>query len=316
MSLGRINVATYGTCWLCLVVTIAGLSGCRVVGRRVLEASDAVATRAHAACDMSDIRHDTRDELAEEREKARRIAAEREVQQARMEAERLRLEMQLCRANQEREQERLRSNIRENVESKVSFNVRQGLEVGELEVDQTKLKELLKQREEQPFTDTPNQPFKQPCSCCDKTCGCTPTSVRRHCLHCRHKKCEAEKDCGGPEALREIAQQPFRQPLRPTEIPLMLPVRLTFGMQNPRVEETKITSEPFTDTNPPKRCTEACAQVDKNQGMGEAGAAPPVPLVEINGGVAAEVPQASKPIRDLFPPPMLEAEAPLPNVDR
>lgn len=38
---------------------------------------------------------------------------------------------------------------------------------------------------------------------------------------------------------------PQRQPLRPAEIPLKLPVRLIFGMQNPQIQETQIHRLPY-----------------------------------------------------------------------
>jgi hypothetical protein len=93
--------------------------------------------------------------------------------------------------------------------------------------------------------------------------------LRRHCPRCRHKPCEAERDCGGPEALALIEQQPLKQPLRPAEIPMKLPVRLNFGFQQPEVERARIRRVPdlppealrqpcdrCTDPNCPGRCTQ------------------------------------------------------------
>jgi hypothetical protein len=201
--------------------------------------------------DLAEIRRDTREELAEQREEERRLAAEDEVEQARLNAERARWEAEFCRCNKEMEQERLRSNIRETVESKLAFNVEHGVEVGELEVDVERLKEMLQQREQPP----PQLPVKRPCPCCDAPCKCGSGFLRRLCPHCRHKHCEAEKDCGGPEALARLEQQPLKQPLRPAEIPLKLPVFLTFGVQQPLMERARIRRQPVFEQVP---CNEPC----------------------------------------------------------
>ncbi|HZL87104.1 MAG TPA: hypothetical protein VFB96_01900 [Pirellulaceae bacterium] len=224
---------------LATIVTIG--TGCR----HITGMYNATLIRAQEWQDMSRIRQDTREELAQQREEARRVAAEREVEAARIEAERMRLEMEFCMANQEALQERVHANVREQVESKVAFNVVQGMEVGELEVDTEKLQELLKERERQPVQAPVRQPVRKPCECCDRPCGCEPGLLRRHCPRCCHKPCEAEQKCGGPEALREIEQQPLKQPLRAAEIPLKLPVRLSIGMQQPQMEAARIRRQPL-----------------------------------------------------------------------
>ncbi|MFM7070815.1 MAG: hypothetical protein ACKO38_03345 [Planctomycetota bacterium] len=216
-----------------------------------------VANRVEHAHDLARIRHDTRDKLADQREETRRIESDRVLEEAKLNAERQQLEAEFCHANQEALKERLRSNIKETVESKVAFNLQQGMEIGELEVDVEELQELLKNREKQP--PSPPEPLrgKPPCECCDQPCGCRPGLLRRLCSHCREKPCEAEKKCGGPEALTRLEEQPLRQPLRPTEIPLKLPVRLTFGMQQPSMEQARIRRQPLINEpllGPPGRC--------------------------------------------------------------
>lgn len=202
--------------------------------------------------DLAEIRRDTREELADQREEARRQAAEDEVEQARLNAERARWEAEFCRCNKEKEQERLRAHIKETVESKLAFNVEHGIEVGELEVDVEQLKQMLQQREQPP----PQLPVKKPCCpCCDAPCRCGSGFLRRLCPHCRHKHCEAEKDCGGPEALARLQQQPLKQPLRPAEIPLKLPVYLSFGVQQPEMERARIRRQPVFEQVP---CDEPC----------------------------------------------------------
>jgi hypothetical protein len=237
---------------LAIVATLAFLStGCAGVGQRIENWYYGHSIRAQQHHELADVRQDTRVALAEQEQEALRLAAEREVEQARVAAERARLEMEFCAANQEQLREQLRSNIREEVESKVAFNVRQGLEVGELVVNEEKLREMLKERE-QPPPGPPRAPVREKCKCCDAPCGCEPGLLRRHCPRCRNKPCEAEKDCGGPEALALLERQPFRQPLRPAEIPLMLPVRLTFGMQQPEVEGARVRRQPIIEQPPPR----------------------------------------------------------------
>jgi len=214
-------------------------SGCTVLQRW----GNALFVHVEESHDLARIRHDAIQELSDQVIEERRLAAQREVELARYEAERRQMERDFCLANEQALQERLRSNVRQKLESKVAFNVTQGLEVGELEVDTEKLKELLTEREKQPPT-SPIQEKPKCCPCCDQPCICGSGFLRRFCPHCCQKPCEAEKSCGGPEALNELEKQPFRQPLRPAEIPLKLPVYLTFGMQQPLVESARIRQQP------------------------------------------------------------------------
>jgi hypothetical protein len=216
-------------------------SGCAAMGRWC----DGLLVHVHQAHDLAAIRKQTRDELSAQLIEEKRLAAEREVQLAHVEAQRLRMEAEFCQAQQLALQEHLRGHIRETLESKVAFNVVQGLEVGELEVDVEKLKEVIALRERQPVTAPPRLPIKQPCECCDRPCGCQPGLFRRHCPRCKHQPCMAEVDCGGPAALRELQQLPLQQALRPAEIPLKLPVYLSFGMQQPLVEQARVRRQPI-----------------------------------------------------------------------
>ncbi len=229
-------------------------TGCTVAGRYVGEFHDAVQIRRHEWRELSRIREDTREELAKQREEARRVAAERDIQEALVAARRQQLEAELCQARQEALERHVTGQFQESLESKVAFNVVHGLEVGELEVDMEELKRLIEEREQQPpeALEKPPEPLKKkPCECCDRPCGCKVGLVRRLCPHCRLKPCEAhqpcnvtrEEDCGGPEALTRAEQEPLRRPLRPTEIPLKLPVRLSFGMEQPYMEAARIRRE-------------------------------------------------------------------------
>lgn len=221
------------------------------MSRGMSSLSNAWVTRSKEKHDLHRIRQESADELAMQRQEALRQQAEHEVAQARIDAERRMLEAELCRANQEALQRQVKNNLKDIVETKVSFDVAQNLEVGELEVDEEALKKLLEDRKNNPVEPQTNEPqTKQPCACCDQPCGCRPGLIRRFCPHCRHRPCEAEKDCGGPEALTKLEQEPMRKPLRPTEIPLKLPVRLVFGMDQPTMEAARIRREPVNGPEP------------------------------------------------------------------
>jgi hypothetical protein len=267
--------------------------GCAGVGQHVSNWYYGLALHAQRHHELADIR-----------------AAEREVEQARLDAERRTLEMEFCRANQEALQRRMKSNIRETVESKVAFNVEQGLEVGELEVDVEELQALLKRRQEQP--PPPELPLrKQPCPCCDAPCGCEPGMIRRFCPHCRHKPCEAEQTCGGPEALARIGELPLKRPLRPAEIPMKLPVRLNFGFQQPQMEQALVRRVPNVELpleRPPcNRCAEPNCPYPCTQPV-----APVPPAAELNPTYQDQQPvRTGAPTVDpqIGPAPIPEAEA-------
>jgi hypothetical protein len=229
-----------------LALTCLGLSGCLAVNQHITGVLDTLSIHAKQHRDLAAVRSDTREKLAEERESLRRAEAQKQVEQARIDSEQKRLEMELCIANQQQQQEQLRSNIRQSLESRIAFNAQHGLEVGELEVDIEALKSLIEKREQQRQRQT--LPPSPPCSCCDKPCGCRPGLLRRLCPRCSRKPCQAEIDCGGPAALAQLKQEPLREPLRPAEIPLKLPVKLTFGVQQPQVDQPRVVRQPLTDT--------------------------------------------------------------------
>jgi hypothetical protein len=229
-----------GLTLVALAATLTGGSGCA----HLTTFYNGVLLRAQTKHQLADVRQDTRQALAQQEQEAQRMQAQREIEQARLDAERRRLEAEFCAANQEALRRQVKRNIRETVESKVAFNVEQGMEVGELEVDTEALKKVLEQREQEAQKRPPQEALKRPCSCCDQQCTCGSGFVRRLCPHCRHKPCEAENNCGGPEALSRLENEALKRPLKPTEIPLKLPVRLTFGMEQPEMEAARIRRVP------------------------------------------------------------------------
>jgi hypothetical protein len=251
-----------------IVLGLPLLSGCAGLNNFY----ELAAFRMGSHHDLADIRRDTREQLAEERLEAKQIAAERELQQLQVDLERQKLEMQFCQANIAAQQQQLASQIRDNLQSKVAFNVEQGLEVGELEVDVEQLQQLLKQRKKDAAAPTLSQNASQKSTCGfeERLCGCEPGLRRKHCLRCAHQKCGCppENDCGGPAALQQAQTSPQRS-LRPQEIPMKLPVRLTFGMQNPRIEEARILRRPPPYTQPqlqqkgPQQKSEGCEPCQK-----------------------------------------------------
>jgi hypothetical protein len=228
------------------VVALASCCGCAGVGQRIENWCYGVTLWSQQKHELADVRQDTRAALAEQERAAMQVQAQREIEQARLDAERRRLESELCLARQQQEQRLIKEQMQHALESKVAFNVQQALEVGELEVDTEALKQLLEKREQeqkQPPTQ-PQEVPKRPCPCCDQTCGCGSGFVRRLCPHCRHKPCEAERDCGGPAMITQLQQQPQKQPLKPAEIPLKLPVRLSIGFQQPQIEQAQVRIQP------------------------------------------------------------------------
>lgn len=226
------------------VITLALplLSGCTGLNNLY----DVTRLRLDKHHDLAEIKQDTRQQLAKERLEAQQLAAERELQQLQVELDRQKLEMQFCQANMAQQQQQLQSQIRDNLQSKIAFNVEQGLEVGELEVDVEELQQLLKRRENQPPSEQQqNAAQKSSCGFGEQFCGCEPGLRRKHCGRCVHQKCDCppEKDCGGPAAYQQAQTSPQRG-LRPQEIPMKLPVRLSFGMGNPRIEEAQIQRRP------------------------------------------------------------------------
>ncbi len=286
------------------LMAVTSGTGCVGAGQHVSNWCYGLATKAQTKHELADIRHDTRLALAEQGQEALRLAAARDVEAARLDAERRRLEIEFCQANQEALQRQIKQGLRETVESKVAFHVEQGLEVGELEVDVEALQRVLKVREQEAQRRPPQQPIqKAPCTCCDQPCGCHPGLLRRLCPHCRHKPCQAEYDCGGPEALQRLAQEPLQRPLRPTEIPMKLPVRLSFGFEQPVMEAARIRRVPPPGQEPLQRPCDCCPK-----GGPPACAQPAGP---IQGQHYHQPVQPVYPVvePEVGPPPVPEAEA-------
>lgn len=229
-------------------------SGCTAVTQHVTNWCDSLYVYSQKKHELADVRHDTRRALSQQEQEALRKESERSVEQARLDAERRILENELCIANQEALQRRAKNQIKNVMESKLAFNFEQEFEVGELQVDIEALKKLIEEREkEQPPTTSEDLRTKKPCSCCDQPCNCGSGLLRRLCPKCRHKSCEAEKTCGGPEALRKLEQEPLKRPLRPTEIPLILPVKMQVGIQRPEMEGMRIRRQPNGPTEDLRR---------------------------------------------------------------
>ena len=243
----RIIVKTWS--FVAIAVLSVTLSGCMGFPLTLSGGLEAMAIRRAERAQLRQLRAETREQLSEERIDARRLQSERSLQLAREELATQQYEAEFCLANQEALREHVESQFQEQVRSRVQFDVTQGLEVGELEVNLEELKKLIEQREkeQEQQQQLPQLPQEPSCACEEKVCGCQPGLVKKNCPKCRKLSCGCPKepDCGGPEALRQALQQQVRRPLKPTEIPMMLPVRLTFGMRNPEVAETRITREPI-----------------------------------------------------------------------
>jgi hypothetical protein len=294
---------------IAMTLALASSSGCAGVGQRVENWCYGLSIWSQEKHELADIRQETRVALAEQERETMQVQSQREVEQARMDAERRRLEVALCLARQEQEQRQIKEQMRQSLESKIAFNVQQALEVGELEVDTEALKVLLEKREQEQKQPPPSQPQevpKKPCACCDQPCGCGSGWIRRLCPHCRHKPCEAEKDCGGPAMLTQLQQQPQKQPLKPAEIPMKLPVRLTVGFQQPQIEQSQIRIQP-PPTQEQKVPCDRCPRCNQPAGSCQC----PFSCVDPASGTGGHPPQqgALESSDPLPPMPQPEAEA-------
>jgi hypothetical protein len=120
----------------CVTVAVLALSlgGCSALSQHLNGMLDVLSIRARQHRELSSIRQDTRAKLAAQQQEVLKTESQREVEEARIDAQRRQLEAEFCLANQEQQQRQVKDKLRQTVESKVAFNVEQGLEVGELEV--------------------------------------------------------------------------------------------------------------------------------------------------------------------------------------
>ena len=289
-------------------------TGCVGAGQKLSNWYYGHTIRTQEKHELADLRQETRVALAEQEREALRVETQRDIEAARLDAERRRLEMEFCQARQEALQRQVKRNILETVESKVAFNVEQGLEVGELEVDVEALQKLIEEREKEALEKPEEKEAqkKQPCACCDQSCRCGSGWIRRLCPHCRHKPCEAEKDCGGPEALERVAQEGQKRPLKPAEIPMKLPVRLSFGFQQPEMEAARIRRQPGIEQEALERPCDRCAEPGGNCPLPCTRPTPQQsPSTGLNRIYDYQQPQPTVPtaVPDVGPPPVPDAEA-------
>lgn len=206
--------------------------------------------------ELAQIRAETKTRLAEERTEAARIEAERMRVRLESEAKQHELEQKLCQANQEAQLANVENQLSDKLETDLGLKLTQHFEIGEIVVDQEELKKLLKQRETEAQNAPPTSPQRSSpqrsscgvdaCGCEDMECGCEPGLLKRHCDRCRLRRCncEPEPDCGGPEALNQLAQR-GPKPLRPVDIPLKLTLNQKLDFANPRIEDSRIRTQPI-----------------------------------------------------------------------
>ncbi len=101
------------------------------------------------------------------------------------------------------------------------------------------------------------------CDDCGKdACSCGKHHKKSHCDECKKKwhrhHCKHCDKCGGPgrEPLQQLPKAPVRQevkqPLLATEIPLMLPVSIELGMEQPKLEGAEVRKQPLVDLGAPR----------------------------------------------------------------
>lgn len=255
-----------------VIAAIAGmfcLIGCRATANKMTAAADCFES-------WHSERRAYREIEREERERLREAAA--------TEREAIALSRAAC---EEKKMEALRDQISQEVDTKLGFNVAQQFTVGQLQIDQAKLKALIEDREKdfnerqklvdelneqedrryraalrdyansqrQAITDEPvcgQQPntCQETCepTCCGTPCTCCPT----FCCKCKQCKC--------PPQLVPLQAPPkrqaVRQPILPTEIPLMLPVQLQLEMGNPTIQDSTVRQLPLRNLE--QRPTPCC----------------------------------------------------------
>lgn len=246
------------------------LGGCSSLNQMAANYHELKADRMDFRADLRDIEH-------QQRQAARQFDRER--------AEVVALSDAACR---DRQRAALQDQIHNQLQSKVAFDVNQGIRVGALQVDMDRLKKLVEQREaefkrrQQQIDDLNRRSqlqrdramqdylqrqqarqFENPnCgreAARQDVCGCERQCQCGECQECRSpcKKCGKKKRRCNPPRDPLIEQPPIRQPVREpilaTEIPLMMPVTLEFGMDNPQIEEARIRRMPAYDLTQPPR---------------------------------------------------------------
>lgn len=257
--------------------------------------------------ELAQIRAETKTRLAEERTEAARIEAERMQVRLEAEARQHHLEQKLCQANQEAQLANVENQLTDKLETDLGLRLTQHFEIGEIVVDQEELKKLLKQRDD----DAKNAPQTSPpgtyphrgscqqgvCGCEEMECGCEPGLLRKHCDRCRLRRCncQPEPDCGGPEALNQLAQR-GPKPLRPVDIPLKLTLNQKIDFANPRIEDSRVRTQPVLPQYGPGTAPQygPCEQrddcvIDKGNGN-------PLVNASTRRTVSEEIPVPPKPV--------------------
>jgi len=202
-------------------------------------------------------------------ERVEEAQAERERNLA-IKAEKRRMELESQHSQCDQNMEDARRQTADSLRSKVSLDLDQSLRLGQLQVDVTKLKELLAQREKENeeanklhaeiekqfkarqkdaalaeakrIIDGLDRKTENATAACGHPSCCSAGCQNPHCWRHHMKSCE------GPSQLNALAQRmpdlPAQRALQPTEIPLMIPVFLDIGFDNPRIEEARVRKVP------------------------------------------------------------------------
>lgn len=180
--------------------------------------------------------------LEEAQDRLEVLKAELEVERKAIREER-QLDLAALRAENEKRECQNKSQFEESVRTKIGLDVDHKLELGQLQVNVDELKKLIEQndrelrRQEEALRQMP-----PPAPYCCPSCGAPAPKCA-----CQQPGMEPlnQSDCAGTYP---FGQQPLRQaqrkPILPTEIPLMLPVRMKMAVQGPRLEESKVRLSP------------------------------------------------------------------------
>ena len=280
----------------CLLLAVIHTVGCvnpgfpRLVGLRLDERRD-----------LAEIRREEREDLVAQRVQSEEVASQRRLEQARIDADRRELESALCEARQENLRDLVDQQLRDEIRSKLSLDLRQNIEFQGFNVDIKNLEKNLKDYQEALKRPTYSEFSRQTCGCPDKQCGCQPGLLRKHCRQCRKKPCGCppEETCGGPETLRRLENEPLRE-VPQLDIPLEAKLSLRVGAGPTRIEDSNV-----------HRVPEDTELLRDDCGCPGTCSCPPTPECDDAGTDYQFAPENS---RFQQPPPPVSEKVPLPTI--
>lgn len=192
-------------------------------------------------------------------EKTREALIAEQILQKKLQAKQQTARLQLQEAEGQMEIDARTPQFQSRLTSQLKLEYGQSLDVGQLQVNIDKLKELIQKRDEQhkaalheweaetqraKLTDRPPTvpPVCPKCDVCYEK-GCCPSCAAPAPVPLRQNLTDA--DCARPLRSKLMDDQPTPKPILPTEIPLMLPVNLVMDIGPARISEPEVRHIPL-----------------------------------------------------------------------